>query len=282
MNDLFVPGVAPRQLDPAGTFDRLVDWIENLVRECNAPGFIIGLSGTDSIVAFLACARAFARLGRPDRVLGIHFGAPWPPPGKTAEQIDRMVSLSPQTAWMQRLVLPWLAAAAPGAGIEVDGSPWSDAHRWAALHDRSLNGARPTEAMKVEGSYWIVGTRNATERALFTYSNMSGGVSVQPLIGLWKHEILRICEHLGVPPIAIARSRQVDCDCGRFDLAANHIEEVDFILMARQGEVSEAWLTVNVEPELRMRLEGFVDAQIADSCFKSAVPYMPRDEDIVA
>jgi NH3-dependent NAD+ synthetase len=155
-----------------------------------------------------------------------------------------------------------------------------DYQRWASLFRSSLSGASRTEMLDGGNHYWVVGTRNATEEALGTYSNISGAVSLQPLVNLWKSDVLAICRALGVPQLAIDKSRQVDCDCGRYDLAADHIEEVDAILMARAGQLSPAYLAAHIAPELLARLQAFVDEQLGYGGFKKQIPYIP-DADLV-
>jgi len=268
---------APRNIHPAETFAAMMSWVRTLITEKKAPGFIVGLSGTDSILAFLACARAFALEGRPERVMGVHFGAPFPPPGKTPAEIEKILSLTPSYRWFARIAMPWLAEHAPGAQlvVESDIDYTDDYQRWSSLLRSSLGGAIRTE-MPVPGtSYWVVGTRNATEEVLFTYSNISKAVSLQPIRHLWKSEVLKICAALDVPDFALAQSRQVDCDCGRFDIAADNIDEVDAVLMAREGLLSRAYLHQHMTPELIQKLEAFVDEQIASARFKKDIPYIP-------
>lgn len=271
------PDAAPRALDPARAFEELVSWIARMAAERECPGLVVGISGTDSALAFLAAARAFERLGRPERVLGIHYAAPWPGQ-RTEAEIAKALRLAPDFAWVQRTLMPWLAEQAPGAALEVDASiPWrSDHHRWAALFERSLAGNVPNMPLEKDGTYWVMGTRNRTEEALGTYGALSAAASVQPLVGLWKSEVLRLCGHLGVPAIAVERSRQVDCDCGRFELASEHIEEVDWILMSQHGLLEWDWIEARVAPDLSARLEGFVDEQQRQSNFKALVPYRPE------
>jgi len=267
----------PRRLDPASTFQALTGWLRQTILDRRVPGLIMGISGTDSILAFLVCAKAFESLGRPQRVVGIHYGAPFPPPEKTLAEVERIVAMSPSYRWVARSIVPWLQVQAPGATVTTDSSiDYNDDYqRWAALFRASLNGALRTEPLPEGENYWVVGTRNATEKALGAYSNISGAVSLQPILPLWKSEILQLCNWLGVPRQAIEKSRQVDCDCGRFDIAANNIEAVDFVLMARQGLVSRSWLEENIAPALLPQLESFVDNQIAYASFKKEIPYTP-------
>src|SRR5208283_5800998 len=64
----------PRCISPAETFDALVEWFyDEMIIQRGAPGFLVGLSGTDSLVTFLAAAKAFEKAGKPERVFGVHF-----------------------------------------------------------------------------------------------------------------------------------------------------------------------------------------------------------------
>jgi hypothetical protein len=92
---------------------------------------------------------------------------------------------------------------------------------------------------------------------------------------LWKSEILTLCTHLGVPAIALAQSRQVDCDCGRFDLAAQHIDAIDALLQARAGTRDGGALTAELGTDLTGRLQAFIDEQMAYASFKRRIPYCP-------
>lgn len=263
----------PEIFDAEARFMDVVGWIARMIREKNMPGVIVGISGTDSILTFLACARAFEIAGRGDRVLGVHYGAAFPPADKTAEEVARILSVNPSYRWVARVIVPWLQEQAPKAAVLTDSSiDFNDDYmRWAALFRSSLGGAARTEMLAAEQCYWVAGTRNATEEALGTYSNISGAVSLQPIIGLWKSDVLKICQWLGVPQLAIDKSRQVDCDCGRYDLAADHIEEVDLVLKARAGLIPAA----QVAPDLLEKLQEFVTQQCDYAAFKKEIPYKP-------
>ena len=261
--------------DPLAQFNGLVAWVKDLIVSKKMPGAIVGISGTDSILAFLICARAFVELGKADRVLGVHYGAPFPPADKTPEQLEKILSVNPSYRWVARSIVPWLRDKAPGTIVTVDDSiDFTDDHqRWASLMRSALSGASRTEMLDATNCYWVVGTRNATEQALGTYSNISGAVSLQPLIGLYKSDILKICAGLGVPQLAIDKSRQVDCDCGRYDLAADHIDEVDLLIKLRAGEVAAE--AVSIDADLREKLEAFIDQQCDYAGFKTQIPYCP-------
>jgi NH3-dependent NAD+ synthetase len=61
----------------------------------------------------------------------------------------------------------------------------------------------------------LVGSRNLTEQTLGTFSNASRVAALLPLSGLWKHQVMELCEYVGVPEEIIASSRHADPECGR-------------------------------------------------------------------
>jgi NH3-dependent NAD+ synthetase len=275
----------PPSLDLATTFNALVDWIrDDIGVRQKAPGLLVGISGTDSALVFLACAKAFEPLGRP--VVGVHFGPRLDGDGPDAKPepktLDQMKKTMPGQNWVVESLLPWLREQAPKATVTVDSSInyFDDYQRWAALFSHAVNlpaggGACAVKPLAPEETKWIVGTRNATEQALGAYSNVSGAVSVQPIIHLWKSEVLELCEYLKVPSVAISKSRLADCACHRFQFAAEHIEEIDWALMARRGTLSGEFLKKNVDADDLKKVEAFVDEQIRDAGFKNQIPYLP-------
>lgn len=261
----------PRTINPAQTFDTLVQWFhdEMIVRR-KAPGFLIGLSGTDSVVAFLAAARAFEKAGKPNRVLGVHFA---PSEDFIYDHPEAEVHL-----WFSEQVVPWLREQAKGAMVVIDTTiDWRcDGQRWGTLLDLSVVSTERTRQMRLpEEQYWVVGTRNRSEDTLFNYSNASMAASLQPILHLWKSEILQISEHLNVPQITIAKSCETDCICGRLRLPSQHIREVDLLLMVRRGELSSTYMETNIAPDLNRLLNKFIEAQIAAGNFKRDIPYSP-------
>lgn len=220
------------------------------------PGFIMGLSGTDSVVAFIMCYDALKRHDKAHRLLGINYiNGP--------NQRDR---------WFASYVIPWLQERCPEANIEVQ-VPMGGNHdqqRWADLHVRALNRIDHEgrlHALDEENTYWVVGTINATEKHLGKYSVMATAVSVQPLMTLYKSDIIKICVDLGVPQIAINKSRLPDCLCGRDEKAASNIELIDDIL---RFNVSPS----DHDPLLLAEMYIWVRDCINSYGFKSRIPYV--------
>ncbi len=266
----------PRTINPASTFDALVQWFyDEVVIARQAPGLLIGLSGTDSLVTFLAAYEAFARAGKPSRVWGVHFA---PSDDFLYDHPEAQVHL-----WFSKEIIPWLREKTKGAPITVDTSiDWRcDGLRWGAMADMSVVSNDHRRAIRLpEDQYWVVGTRNRSENTLLTYSNASMLASLQPLIHLWKSEILQISEYLGVPKLAISKSCETDCICGRERLPASHPQELDLLLMLHVGELNEKYVKGNVSEDLRRQLGAYIGSQIGKGCFKNRIPYQP-DQSVV-
>ena len=262
----------PRTIDPAKTFDALVQWFhDEILIKKEAPGLIVGLSGTDSLVAFCAAAKALEKVGKADRMLGVHFA---PSEDFLYDHPEAEVHL-----WFRDQVLPWLRKQAPNAKVVVDTSiDWRcDGLRWGSLMDLSVvSDERGRHIRSPEEQYWVVGTRNLTENVLYNYSNASMAVSLQPLIFLWKSEILQISEYLGAPQIAITKSCETDCICGRMRLASNHIRQVDEVLMNCRGELSSKYIEEHIPSVLYKQLRTFINTQLDKNKFKTSIPYIPN------
>ncbi len=268
--------LSPRLLNVTETFDLLVQWFhDDLLRAKQAPGFLVGLSGTDSIVAFCAAAEALKKLGKLDRLLGVHFA---PSEDFLYDHPEADVHL-----WFNETVVPWLRDKYPEAKIVVDTSiDWrQDGLRWGMLMDMSVVRNDKVRTMRLaDEQYWVVGTRNRTEERLANYSNASTVVSVQPLIHLWKSEILELSNHLGVPQVAVTKSCETDCICGRMRLAANHIREIDLLLMVQVGELQYKYVEDTIGVELARQLNAFIFAEISKNAFKKDIPYLPSESRI--
>lgn len=262
---------SPRRIDPAATFQALCDWIGSEARRENAPGLIVGLSGTDSLLTYMACARAYAAMGRPDRVLGVHF-----------EHGPAPDTLTPEFNHFAGVIAPWLAANAPGARVEIDRSlpDNDDSKRWGHLFSRAVADTGAGRDLHRD-HYFVVGTRNATEQALGTYSQLSKSVSMLPIVDLFKSEVLEICRWLGVPQSAIDQSCETDCACGRFDTQARYMQELDWLLMQKQGLLSRAGFEKLVTDPARAAVREFYVEETMRNDFRPRTPYRPAQSLVV-
>lgn len=269
---------APRQIDSMATFNALSGSIAKIVKRQSAPGLIIGVSGTDSLLAFLASYRALKLLGKEDRLLGLHFCAKDETAAyQNAPAHNGIICAKTDFNWVARDIYPWLAKATPKATLEISHAEGFDDDdiRWGRLFSRAVNDTAHNHSLG-NNHYFTVGTRNATEDYLGTYSQISKAVSMQPLVHLYKSEVLQICEALGVPQIALDKSREVDCDCGRFDTAANYLEEVDHYIMTRKGEIDKTYIK-NWDTETRASVMEYVLEEKERNSFRELTPYRPNE-----
>lgn len=195
--------------------ERFAYKIENSVTPI--PGFIVGLSGTDSLVAYLATMMAIEEVGRDIPLLGIHYVDPDKREGWFAREIIPLINHPTVTHGKCEAII----AVAPGGHY--------DQTRWADLHMRARADG-PYHRDHDAQTYWVVGTINATEHKLGKYSVLANTASIQPIRTLWKSEILEICKFLTIPDVAMEYSRLPDCLCGREEFAAENIELIDAVL----------------------------------------------------
>lgn len=267
-----MPFESPRIINAADTFNALVNWFhDEVIVRLKAPGILVGLSGTDSLVTFLAAHKACEMAGKPGRAWGIHFA---PSDDFLYDHPEAETHL-----WFSREIIPWIREKAPHAPITVDTSiDWRyDGLRWGAMADMSVvsNDHNRRLMRDPEDQYWVSGTRNRSEDRLFSYSNASMLVSMQPLIHLWKSEVLQISQYLGVPQLALNKSCETDCICGRERLPASHPKELDWILMWQSGELALKYLEENIPSDLGDQLTAYIRTQTLRGRFKPNLPYTP-------
>ncbi len=250
-----------KNIDNAAMFSSLVAWMEEIIISKKAPGLIVGISGTDSILSFLICAQALKKLGKQDRLLGVHFCA------SSAEQSDE------DTQWVKNVILPWLRQQAPEAQLEINTNTGHDDDniRWGRLFSRAISDTSAEHSL-TNKHYFPVGTRNATENYLGTYTLLSSAVSVMPIITLYKSDVLDLCAYLNVPKIALDKSREVDCACGRYETAAKHLNEVDDYIRVREGDLNPAHLDA-ISDDVKAEIMEYVIEETCRNNFRKQVPY---------
>ncbi len=245
-----------------GKFNELVGRLKYKIQrsQTTVPGFIIGLSGSDSVLAFLLLYRAAEEMGFPERVVGVNYV------GANRRKVG----------WFEEQIFPWLKKVCPKAELVV-ATPLGgnqDQQRWADLHLRALNEVHHNEAgepnivARLAGeNLWVCGAMNLTEKRLGKYSMLSTAVSVSPIQTLSKTKVLAILADLGAPTVLLQKARLPDCLCGREELAANNIELIDRIL--------DYDPTVSEEPaELVAKLCEYIRQAKGDNDFKTRIPYV--------
>lgn len=233
----------PRNLDLEKAFTALADWTAQTVKD--APGLVIGLSGTDSALAYLLCSKALEIAGKDkDSLVGIHYG----------EEYD-FKDYFGQYGAVEVVKLP------------EDGFLETDIYRWAAIQ---------TYAM--EHRSWIVGTRNKTEHLLGDYSNASLVAVMQPLSRLWKSEVLALCEQLQMPREMITASCLGDpkCYCHKPGLL-RRLSDCETVLALQQKERELGEITPEEKNTLH-QCSQFLTMYAEAKTYKSKIPYAPPAE----
>ncbi len=108
-----------------------------------------------------------------------------------------------------------------------------------------------------------VGIAQSYRRRTPHLSQPSTLANVLPLLQLWKSEVLLLCRHQQVPQSVINQSCNSDCACGRAELAALHIPEVDLMLMQRVGQLDPTYIERVIPESLRAKLSSYIDEQLA-------------------
>ncbi|MBI1326019.1 MAG: hypothetical protein GC136_00075 [Alphaproteobacteria bacterium] len=264
-------------LGPEETFNILVAWVEERMKTLQAPGtpgILVGISGTDSIITFLVCAKALENIGRADKMVGLNFEH------TLKNEIDMAgtaTCIKDTFNWVAHDILPWLQQKAPQAQIEIDSSlEQSDEDmRWALLRKRTKQGLNPRQGL-AGGDYLILaGSRNDTEETLGLYSQSSKCADILPIINLSKTQVLDLCAWLGVPQIAIDKSREVDCDCGRFETQANYMRELDLYIKFKRGEITKEVLEASMDKEALIAVRSFFAEERLTNAHHGDTPYKP-------
>jgi NH3-dependent NAD+ synthetase len=90
---------------------------------------------------------------------------------------------------------------------------------------------------------WLVGSRNRSEEVMGNFSLPSRIATFLPLAGVWKSDIMELCDLIGVPKEVTNSSRRADPDCGRpKEIAEIPLELIDVFLKAKCGEAKKKTL----------------------------------------
>lgn len=204
------------------------------------PGYIVGLSGTDSVVAFDVCYEAMLDAGRDIHMLGVHY-----------------VTMGGSSKFAKHTI-PWMREKYPKAKISVVSLETNtDPRRWADLHELAKSG------------YWTVGTINATEHYLGKYSLLHTAVSVMPIRSIWKSEVMQACRELEVPKELLDSATIPDCLCGRDEFMAENIDLIDDVIRM-DPNVFAHFTAAEV-----LKTMSYIKSTKGENAFRERVPYIP-------
>jgi NH3-dependent NAD+ synthetase len=216
----------------------VIDWIRRTTDVAGGRGALVPVSGgSDSALCFWLCAAALPA----GRAIAAYIG-------------DGLRCRS----WFES-VGPLHVFATPAVEFVAD----PEALRWAMMSSH----ARRQRC-------WTVGSRNRTEDSLGTYSLASRVATYLPLAGLWKSEVMALCETVGVPREITDSSRRPDPDCGRpAEMAAIPFELVDRFLQVKAGERPREDLAALSADQL-----GYLESTYGRNQFKKDLPLRPVPE----
>jgi NAD+ synthase len=215
--------------------DTLIDWIGQVVEPATERGALVPVSGgSDSALCFWLCARALP----PGRAIALYVGSAL----RCREWFESIGTL--------------LTLDEPPRTADIDG----EVFRWAMT---------VTQARAHRG--WVTGSRNRTEDVFGTYSLASRVCTLFPLAGLWKSQVMELCEAVGVPQEITQSSRQADPACGRpQEMADIPFSQVDLFLQAKVGERPERELLQLDENQLK-----YLECVYQRNQFKRHLPLRP-------
>jgi NAD+ synthase len=171
---------------------KIVDWMQARLREADARGFAVGLSGgIDSATTAALCARA-----APDQVLGV-----WLPCHSSSEDegYARMAADAleiPLTTVDLCAAYDAIVASLPETDVRLASANVKPRLRMAALY-----------YLAQANGYLVAGTGNRPELMVGFFTKWGdGGVDLEPLGKLYKHEVRALGQVLGVPQPIIDRA----------------------------------------------------------------------------
>jgi NAD+ synthase len=229
----------------------IVGWLQAKLGEAGARGFVIGLSGgLDSATTAALCTRA-----APGEVLGV-----WLPCHSASEDEDssRMAAEAlgiPLTTVDLCAAYDTLVAALPKSDVRLATANIKPRLRMTALY-----------YLAQANGYLVAGTGNRPELMVGFFTKWGdGGVDLEPLGELYKHEVRSLAQVLGVPQPIVDRAPSPGLWPGQTDEGEMGITyaEIDAILAA--------WDAGQV-PKVPPASIAKVEAMVAKSEHKRAMP----------
>jgi len=234
--------------DSLDTFYKKVENTSKLIEKHNIPGFVVGLSGTDSILSFMICYHAIKiQPNQNVKLIGVHY--------QPVLEEDR---------WFIEEIIPFFNRYDEDIVIEVPlVSPRINSYdMWSNLIRRSL-----------DEKLLVVSSKNLTEQYLGTYSNAMRMASFEPISDIYKSEVISLCRELTIPKVAIEKSMMPDCACGRDQLQALFPELTDEIIKFRKGIHKTTQRLEKFDPYWVEQVEKFVDETHEKYNYKNEIPY---------
>lgn len=210
----------------------LVDFLAEYAKP--AAKVLVPVSGSDSSLVYWLCAQAF-----PKKTIGVHFG-------------DRLKHAD----WLVKL------------GGELRQLPGPDPSRHPTHYAEEVYRWSEAQRIALDEWCWLLGSRNRTEQVFGTFSLMSRIATVLPIRNVWKTDVMRLGEAIGMPKVVLDSSRKADPDCGRpKDVEEIGLERVDIFLKIKVGELPDDQLSGFAPAEL-----AYLERTYSLNRYKGALP----------
>jgi NH3-dependent NAD+ synthetase len=159
--------------------------------------------------------------------------------------------------WFQSLAGKFASVRIGEGGLTTPAE--QDDRRWA----RALGMARRQDRA-------LIGSSTRTELVSGLYSLSSRLPIIQPLAGVWKTDVMRLCQLIDMPEEMVDSSRNPDPDCGRPpQITEIGLEDIDIFLRVRVGELPETALA-----RLDKGQVGYLDRIYESNRFKRDLPVL--------
>jgi NAD+ synthase len=229
----------------------IAGWMQAKLHEAGARGFVIGLSGgIDSATTAALCKRA-----APGEVLGVWL----PCHGSSEDEVYSQMAADaldiPLTNVDLSAAYDALLAALPESDVRLASANIKPRLRMAAVY-----------YLAQANGYLVAGTGNRPELMVGFFTKWGdGGVDLEPLGELYKHEVRALGKALGVPQPIIDRAPSPGLWPGQTD------EGEMGITYAALDAILDAW-DRGVEPDQPPESIAKVKAMVARSEHKRAMP----------
>jgi len=182
---------ASLESDPEKASEQILGFIQKTVVDAKASGVVIGLSGgVDSTLAVALCTRALGR----DKVLGILMPAFFTPEEDIADaqELARMLGIRTETVRIDgicKAFMDALGVSEDDAGIRIPLANIRARTRMIILYFYAN-----------ANNYLVAGTGDRSEQLIgFFTKHGDGGADFFPILHLYKTQVRRLAEYLGIP-----------------------------------------------------------------------------------
>jgi len=179
------------KIDPDKVISEIIDFIRKVVKEANADGVVVGLSGgVDSSVVAELCVRALDR----GSVLGIIMPAEFTSKEdiEDAEELGRQLGINTVIINIQEIVESFFRA------LHCDRKNLKQKIPMANIHARAHMVILYYYANL--RNYLVAGTGDRSEALIGYFTKYGDGAAdFLPIIHLYKTQVRKLAEHLGIP-----------------------------------------------------------------------------------